>query len=137
MEVIYQIEPDLTAQEFKDLLVRSTLGERRPIDDTERLEKMCRHADIIFTARFNGKLVGVARSISDFSFATYLSDLAVDEAFQKLGIGKRLIQETKKLVPDGKLVLLSAPAAVDYYPKIGMKQFIQTYVIDHLEEIKS
>lgn len=136
MEITYQTEPNLTIAEFRDILIRSTLGERRPIDDNDRLEKMCKNADIILTARFEGKLVGISRSLSDFAWATYLSDLAVDVEFQHLGIGKRLIAETKKLVPDGKLILLAAPAAQDYYPKIGMTQFEYSFYIDNLDELK-
>ena len=133
MEITYQTEPDLSIAEFRDVLERS---ERRPIDQPERLEKMCRNADIMLTARFEGKLVGISRSLSDFSWATYLSDLAVDVEFQHLGIGKRLIAETKKIVPDGKLILLAAPTARGYYPKIGMTQFEYSFYIDHLDELK-
>ena len=136
MEITYQLEPDLSVAEFRDLLVRSTLGKRRPIDNYEHLEKMCKNADIMLTARFEGKLVGVSRSLSDFAFTTYLSDLGVDIEFQHLGIGKRLIAETKKLVPDGKLILLAAPTARGYYPKIGMTQFEYSFYIDHLDELK-
>jgi ribosomal protein S18 acetylase RimI-like enzyme len=136
MEITYQTEPNLSVAEFRDLLVRSTLGERRPIDNFDHLEKMCKNADIMLTARFEGKLVGVSRSLSDFAFATYLSDLGVDAEFQHLGIGKRLIAETKKIVPDGKLILLAAPTARAYYPKIGMTQFEYAFYIDNLEELK-
>jgi ribosomal protein S18 acetylase RimI-like enzyme len=135
MEIVYQVENNLSVAEFRDVLVRSTLGERRPIDDNDRLEKMCKNADIMLAARFEGKLVGVARSLSDFVYATYLSDLAVDVEFQHLGIGKRLIAETKKSV-QGKLILLSAPAAREYYPKIGMTQFEYSFYIDNLDELK-
>ena len=135
MEIIYQVEKNLSVEEFRNLLIRSTLGERRPIDDSNKLEKMCKNADIMLTARFEGKLVGVARSLSDFVYATYLSDLAVDEAFQKLGIGKKLIAETKKLV-QGKLILLSAPAAIEYYPKIGMTQFEYSFFLENLDDLK-
>jgi ribosomal protein S18 acetylase RimI-like enzyme len=135
MQITYQVENNLSVAEFRDVLVRSTLGERRPIDDNDRLEKMCKNADIMLTARFESKLVGVARSLSDFVYATYLSDLAVDVEFQHLGIGKRLIAETKKLV-QGKLILLSAPAAIGYYPKIGMTQFEYSFYIDNLDELK-
>lgn len=135
MEIIYQVEKDLNVEEFRNLLIRSTLGERRSIDDNNKLEKMCENADIMLTARFEGKLVGVARSLSDFVYATYLSDLAVDKAFQKLGIGKKLIAETKKLV-QGKLILLSAPAAIEYYAKIGMKQFEYTFILDNVNDLK-
>jgi ribosomal protein S18 acetylase RimI-like enzyme len=136
MEITYQTEPNLSVAEFRDILVRSTLGERRPIDDNDRLEKMCKNADIMLTARFEGKLIGVSRSLSDFAFATYLSDLGVDVEFQHLGIGKRLIAETKKLVPDGKLILLAAPPARAYYPKIGMTQFEYAFYIDNLDKLK-
>ena len=135
MDIIYQVEKDLSVEEFRNVLIRSTLGERRPIDDSNKLEKMCKNADIMLTARFEGKLVGVARSLSDFVYATYLSDLAVDEAFQKLGIGKKLIAETKKLV-QGKLILLSAPAAIEYYPKIGMTQFEYSFFLENLDDLK-
>jgi ribosomal protein S18 acetylase RimI-like enzyme len=135
MKITYQVENDLSVAEFRDILVRSTLGERRPIDENDRLEKMCKNADIMLTARFEGKLVGVSRSLSDFVYATYLSDLAVDVAFQKLGIGKRLIAETKKLV-QGKLILLSAPAAIEYYPKIGMTQFEYSFYLDNVNDLK-
>lgn len=136
MEITYQTEPNLSVAEFRDVLVRSSLGERRPIGEADRLEKMCKNADIMLTARFEGKLVGVSRSLSDFTYATYLSDLAVDVEFQHLGIGKRLIAETKKLVPDGKLILLAAPAAREYYPKIGMTQFEYAFYIGNLNELK-
>ena len=136
MEITYQVETNLSVAEFRDVLVRSTLGERRPINNNDRLEKMCKNAAIMLTARFEGKLVSVARSLSDFAFATYLSDLAVDKEFQKLGIGKRLIAETKKFVPEGKLILLAAPTAREYYPKIGMTQFEYSFYIDNLDELK-
>ena len=84
---------------------------------------MLKNADIILTARDEDKLVGVSRSISDFSYCTYLSDLAVDQNYQKQGIGKELIRLTKQQAPEAKLILLAAPAAQSYYPKIGMTQF--------------
>jgi ribosomal protein S18 acetylase RimI-like enzyme len=119
--VDYQTEPSLTAGEFIDLLVRSTLAERRPVDDRERIETMLRNADLILTARIEGRLVGVARAITDFAYCCYLSDLAVDEACQRQGIGKELMRRVAEAAgPGTKLILLAAPKAVDYYPKIGM-----------------
>jgi len=132
----YQIETDLSIEEFTKVLVNSTLGERRPIAEPERIAKMLEHGNLIITARDNGKLVGVARSLTDFLFCTYLSDLAIDEKYQKQGIGKELIKLTKKETPKAKLILLSAPKAVNYYPKIGMRQWEQCYVIDDINEIK-
>ena len=89
MTPIYNREPDLTPDEFVDLLVRSTLAARRPVHDPDAIRLMLRYADLILTARIEGKLVGVSRALSDFAFCTYLSDLAVDEAYQRQGIGPR------------------------------------------------
>lgn len=136
MNITYQTENDLNHFEFIDILKRSTLAERRPVDDNERIKKMCENTNLIVTARFNGKLIGVARSITDFVYCTYLSDLAVDEEYQKKGIGKKLIEETKKQAPQAKLILLSAPAAVDYYPKIGMKKHEHCFILDDIKELK-
>ncbi|MBK7873903.1 MAG: GNAT family N-acetyltransferase [Saprospiraceae bacterium] len=135
MSINYQIENDLSAEEFIEVLVHSTLGERRPIDDQERIVSMLKHANLIVTARLDGKLIGVARSLSDFAFCTYMSDLAVDERFQKMGIGKELIRQTKLACGKGKLLLLAAPKAQNYYPKIGMKHFQHCYYIDNAEEL--
>jgi ribosomal protein S18 acetylase RimI-like enzyme len=123
MQIDYTLEPHLTAEEFRDVLVASTLAERRPADDLARLARMLREADIIVAARHEGRLVGVSRALSDFSYSCYLSDLAVDAAYQRRGIGKRLIEETRANAgPEATLVLLSAPIAESYYPKIGMKK---------------
>mgnify|MGYP001324053970 CR=1 FL=1 len=135
MNITYQIENDLSAAEFVDVLERSTLGERRPIDDPERIANMLKHANLIMTARLDGKLIGVARSLSDFAFCTYMSDLAVDLAFQHQGIGKELIRQTKLVCGKGKLLLLAAPKAQGYYPKIGMKHFEHCYYINEVEEL--
>ena len=117
----YQLEPELSAEEFIDVLVRSTLGERRPVDDRERIELMLKNADLIVTARSNGRLVGVGRAITDFVFCTYLSDLAVDEACQKQGIGRELIKRTHQAAGlKTRLILIAAPKARSYYPHIGM-----------------
>ena len=122
-EITYAIEPQLDAQEFADVLRRSTLGKRRPIDDPAAMRGMVAHADIIATAREpGGLLVGVSRALTDYTWCTYLSDLAVDVAWQRRGIGRELIRQTHLAAGLGtSLVLLAAPAAETYYPHIGMK----------------
>jgi ribosomal protein S18 acetylase RimI-like enzyme len=121
MTITYHIEPNLAPAEFIDVLVRSTLAERRPVADAETIAGMLRHADVIVTARINGLLVGVSRAITDFSYCTYLSDLAVDQAYQRRGIGKELLRHTHEAAGlKTKLILLSAPAAQSYYPHIGL-----------------
>jgi predicted N-acetyltransferase YhbS len=131
----YKIEKDLSEKEFRNVLISSTLGARRPVNDSERLRKMLQHGNLIVTARDNGRLIGVSRSLSDFAFCTYLSDLAVDQEYQKQGIGRELIRQTKLAAPMTKLILLAAPAAVSYYPKIGMKQFEYCYYLDDIAEL--
>ncbi|WP_442506145.1 GNAT family N-acetyltransferase [Novipirellula sp. SH528] len=127
----YTIEPDLKPTEFIDILRRSTLAERRPVADSDRIAKMLSHADLVVTARDeSGTLVGVARAISDFAYCTYLSDLAVDTAFQGTGIGRELIRFVhEKAGLDTRLILLSAPAAQSYYPHIGMVKHESCWMI--------
>jgi predicted N-acetyltransferase YhbS len=134
--ITYNIESSLSAEEFRSVLIRSTLGERRPVDNNERISKMLHHANLVITARDNGLLVGVARSLTDFAFCTYMSDLAVDVAYQKGGIGKELIRRTKLETPEAKLILLAAPAAREYYPKTGMTQFEYCFVLDDVNNLK-
>jgi predicted N-acetyltransferase YhbS len=134
--VIFQQEEKLSVEEFRSVLERSTLGERRPVNEPERLAKMIEHGNLIITARDNGLLVGVSRSLTDFVYCTYLSDLAVDKDYQKQGIGTELIRQTKLLTPGAKLILLSAPKAVDYYPRIGMKKWDACYYLDRVEDLK-
>ena len=132
----YQIEENVTLEEFRTVLLNSTLGERRPVDEPERLLAMLQHGNLIVTARDNGKLIGISRSLTDYSFCTYLSDLAVNQDYQKMGIGTELIRQTKLATPQAKLILLSAPQAVGYYPKIGMKKWEQCYVLDDVNDLK-
>ena len=113
---------ELDLDEVLEVYRDSGLGERRPIGDRDRFAAMLRNANLVVCARASERLVGIARSISDFSYATYLSDLAVSRDYQRAGIGRALIAATKAEAPNAKLILLSAPAAVDYYPHIGFSQ---------------
>jgi predicted N-acetyltransferase YhbS len=125
----YARETGLDPDEFIKVLNDSTLGERRPVDNRERIIRMCKNANLIITARDNGKLVGIARSLTDFAYCTYLSDLAVSEAYQKKGIGRELVRRVREAVPEASLILLAAPKAVDYYPKIGMIRHEAAYIL--------
>lgn len=123
MDVVYALEPDLSAEEFAAVLSASGLAERRPAHDLPRLARMIEKADLVVTARVDGVLVGVSRAITDFAYCTYLSDLAVDARMQRRGIGRRLIDETHRAAgPETTLVLLAAPAAREYYGHIGMQR---------------
>lgn len=98
MKITYTIENTLNPEEFMQVLKESGLAERRPVDDTPRIITMLKNSNLIITARIDKKLIGVARSITDYGYATYLSDLAVSKEYQMLGIGKELIRYTKKAV---------------------------------------
>lgn len=125
MTIAYAVEPDLSVEEFIGVLRRSTLAERRPVDDTPRIAKMLKHADLIVTARDgSGSLVGVARAVTDFSYCCYLSDLAVDKAFQGQGIGLALMKRVREEAGEqATFLLLSAPGAMTYYPQAGLSPF--------------
>lgn len=131
MTIRYALEPQLSPEEFIDVLRRSTLAERRPVDDAETIRRMLAHADLLCTARTDaGLLVGVARALTDFGFCTYLSDLAVDAAHQRQGIGKELIRRTHEAAGlHTTLILLSAPRAATYYPHIGMVKHESCWII--------
>jgi predicted N-acetyltransferase YhbS len=127
----YDIEPSLSPEDFIDVLVRSTLAERRPVDDAATIAGMLAHADVIVTARKDRQLVGVSRAITDFSYATYLSDLAVDTAYQGQGVGRELIRRTHEAAGfHTALILLAAPKAATYYPHIGMRAHESCWVVD-------
>jgi ribosomal protein S18 acetylase RimI-like enzyme len=129
-EIIYKSDVNITEQQFIDILKRSTLDARRPVDNPERIRLMLQHGNVLITAWDHDKLVGISRALTDFSFCCYLSDLAVDEAYQRKGIGKTLIDEThRKAGLQTMLILLAAPAAANYYPRINMERFTDCFVI--------
>jgi hypothetical protein len=132
MELVYQREhyPEFGPEEFVDLLVRSTLTERRPVDEPETIRGMLEHAGVIITARRAGRLIGASRAITDFAYCTYLSDLAVDRLDQRQGIGKTLIRKTHEASGlHTHLILLAAPLAREYYPHIGMQSHDSCWII--------
>ena len=124
----YKTNSPISVEQFIALLNKTTLGARRPLEDEKRVATMLHHADLLVTAWDGKQLVGVARSVTDFAYCCYLSDLAVDEQYQKQGIGQQLIKYTKQaLHPQAKIVLLAAPQAVEYYPHIGFTQHMSAW----------
>lgn len=110
--------------------VFQTSGINRPINQPIRIEQMIKNANLIVTAWEGDTLVGIARSLTDFCYACYLSDLAVRREYQRQGIGKELVRLTKeKIGPQCMLLLLSAAAAMKYYPKIGFERVKNAYLI--------
>jgi GNAT superfamily N-acetyltransferase len=133
----YKTGNDLDLDALIELYRASTLGERRPVDDRERMAAMLRHANLIVTAWDGDLLVGVSRALSDFSFVTYLSDLAVLASHQKKCIGKELMRRTQALAgKHAKLILLAAPAAEQYYPHVGFTHHPQAWMLGPDERVK-
>ncbi|MDG9695037.1 GNAT family N-acetyltransferase [Streptomyces sp. Alain-F2R5] len=121
----------LDLDEVLEVYRSSGLGQRRPADDRERMAAMVRNANLVLAARdTDGTLIGIARSVSDFSYVTYLSDIAVSDRYQRSGIGRALIDATRKEAPTAKIVLLSAPAATEYYPHIGFTPHNSAWVLN-------
>lgn len=129
--VTYAAEPDLDPAEFRRVLDQSGLGATRPIDYPVRLKAMLDDADLVLTARLvgsNGELVGVCRAITDFSWVCYVSELAVSKKAQGLGIGKGLLDETRRrLGPEVAIALISMPDAVGFYERAGMTRMTDAF----------
>lgn len=126
--ISYTLSPVISAPELAQLF--RSAGLRRPVDDLQRLEQMIRHANLLIGAYEGGRLVGVARALTDFSYCCYLSDLAVAESHQRQGIGKELIRRVREQIGEGAvLLLLSAPEAMEYYPTIGFERITNGWMI--------
>ena len=135
--ITYEINQPLSVSEFIDVLKASGLAERRPVEDLDCIHGMLKNANLTVVAKCKGIVIGVARSVTDFHYCCYLSDLAVDKTYQNKGIGKILMQKTKDVLGKKcKLILLSAPNAVEYYPKAGFKKHNQAWILDENEQIK-
>ncbi|MDX5628556.1 MULTISPECIES: GNAT family N-acetyltransferase [unclassified Brenneria] len=129
-EIDYKVNVPVSSRQFIELLTKTSLGARRPLSDSETIEGMLENASLLVSAWQGETLVAVARSVTDFHFCCYLSDLAVSEALQHRGIGKKLIQVTaQQLSPKCKIILLAAPQAVDYYPRLGFTRHDSAWVI--------
>ncbi|QHW34641.1 GNAT family N-acetyltransferase [Paenibacillus rhizovicinus] len=132
MAIEYRINEPLRAQDVSDVFRSS--GIKRPVDDLERIQSMIDHADVTVTAWDEEQLVGIARAITDFSYCCYLSDLAVRMDYQKSGIGKELVQRLREHLGDQvALLLLSAPGAMEYYPRIGFDQIQNAFLIPRVK----
>ncbi len=132
----YRINFPITTEQFTAVLHASTLAERRPVDDHDCIAGMLANSNLIVTAWDGERLVGVARSVTDFHYACYLSDLAVDSSYQKRGIGKQLLVLSQtQLGPQCKLILIAAPKAQEYYGAIGFTANERCWVLEPEDEI--
>jgi ribosomal protein S18 acetylase RimI-like enzyme len=129
-QITYRTGNDLDLEEVIALYVASTLGERRPVGERETMRAMLDNSNLVITAWDGKHMVGIARTLTDFVYVGYLSDLAVHKEYQRRGIGVELIRLTRAAMgPSARIVLLSAPAAVEYYPRIGFTQHQSAWVL--------
>ncbi len=126
----YRYSNDLDLDQVIELYVKSTMGERRPVHERQTMQAMLDHANLVVTAWDGERLVGIARTLTDFAYVGYLADLAVHVDYQHRGIGVHLIEQTRqKMGTKARIVLLAAPAAVDYYPHIGFTKHNSAWVL--------
>ncbi|MBB5393351.1 MULTISPECIES: GNAT family N-acetyltransferase [unclassified Herbaspirillum] len=137
MTIAYKTDVALTVEQFIDVLSRTSLGPRRPLDDLACMQGMVENANLLATAWDGELLVGVARCVTDFTYACYMSELAVDENYQRRGIGKELIRHARsRLGPRCRLRLLAAPDAADYYGHIGFAHSPRCWELTPGNELK-
>lgn len=132
----YRTGNQLDLDQVIELYRASTLGARRPVDERERMGAMLANANLVITAWDGDLMVGIARSLTDFCYATYLSDLAVRESYQRQGIGKELMRLTQAAGGRAAVILLAAPAAVNYYPRVGFTQHNSAWMLREGEAIR-
>lgn len=133
--VDYRVGNNLDLDVVIELYEASTLGERRPLADRARMEAMLKNANLVITAWAGEQLAGIARSVTDWAFCTYLSDLAIRVSHQRMGIGKELMRRTQAAAPQASLILLAAPKAVEYYPRVGFTRHESAWVLKPDEQI--
>jgi ribosomal protein S18 acetylase RimI-like enzyme len=136
MSIEYKVNGPVSVDQFIGVLRDSTLGERRPIDDRNCMEGMLENSNLVVSAWHGDELIGIARSMTDFHYACYLSDLAVHLKYQRSGIGKKLqLLTQEQLGPKCKLILVAAPAANAYYEHIGFTNNPRCWVLDRKQAI--
>ena len=120
-EIRYRTGNDLDLDEVISVYLDSTLGMRRPVDERDRMKQMLESANLVISAWDGERMVGISRSLSDFTFCTYLSDLAVRRKYQRKGIGRELMRRTQEAGGRATVFLFAAPAAEAYYPHVGFR----------------
>ena len=138
MNIEYKINEPITFKQFVGLLEKSRLADRRPIHNSECMEGVVKNSNLVVSAWHGHKLIGIARSVTDFHYACYLSDLAVDQKYQKNGVGKILLSLTQEqLNEECKLILVAAPDANSYYEHLGFENNPRCWVLDRGQKIIS
>jgi len=133
--ITFQVESSITLEEYVFILDDSGLGKRRPMDDPEHLQRMIDGSNLLVTARENGKLVGLLRGLSDHCYRCFIADLAVAKVYQGKGLGRKMLQFTRDLAQDARLILFAAEDAEPFYQKLGFKLHERCYQLKPGEEL--
>ena len=124
----------LTVEQVATLYTLS--GINRPTDDLPRMQRLLDNANLTVSAWQGENLIGLARSFCDYGWVCYLSDLAVAQNDQHQGVGRALIEATRAHIgPQCQLVLLSAPTAMEYYPKVGFEKAEHAFMIKRVQGV--
>ena len=131
-------EERVTAEEYIDFLKRTDLGSQYPEERfEERIVRLVQTVSISLTARNEqGLLVGVLFGLTDFAYWLYITDLGVDRAYTRQGIGRRLMKAAHKLAGGEKdiaVYLIANESAVPFYEKCGMKKADDVMQYNHIE----
>ena len=137
MEIIIK-EERVTASEYIDFLKRTDLGSQYPKERFEsRIEKLVKNVSISLTARNEeGLLVGALFGVTDFAYWLYVTDLGVDRAYERQGIGSRLMKMAHEVAGGEKdiaVYLIANENAVPFYEKLGMEKADDVMQYNHIE----
>mgnify|MGYP006209100733 CR=1 FL=1 len=120
LKLLIQTESWQPAMLDEYLALYHSSGIKRPLADTARMAQMFAGANLTLSVRIDGKLVGLARCLTDKAYVVYICDLLVDKAWQQQGIGKALLTAVQQATgPQVQQLLRSAPSAMQYYPAEG------------------
>lgn len=133
--LVFQVENVISLKEFQFILEDSGLSVRRPMEDPQLLERMIKGANLLITARSEGQLVGLLRGLSDFCYRSFIADLAISRSYQRMGIGRQLIQLARSQAPEARLFLFSGEDAAPFYEKLGFHLHERCYQLKVGEEL--
>lgn len=134
--ITFQVEFTVPLEEYIFILTDSGLGKRRPMNDTEHLNRMILGSNLLVTAREDGQLIGFLRGLSDFCYRCFIADLAVAKRHQGRGVGREILKFTRSLAPEARLILFAAEDAEPFYQKLGFIPHEHCYQLKPEEPIR-
>lgn len=128
MEIQFRINEKLHAKDV--ISVFRSSGIVRPVDDEKRIQSMLDNSNLVVSAWNGAELIALARSVTDYAYCCYLSDIAVKKEHQKFGIGRTLIELTQEAIGEETMLLfLSNITALEFHPKKGFEKVENGYII--------